>query len=48
MEFGTPLTQGTPQAIQQSPAVLEAVLFEQLSGANHAWTMAPGLLHAAY
>ncbi len=33
---------------QGLPAVLEAVLFEQLSGANHGWTMAPGLLHGAY
>jgi len=33
---------------QGLPAVLEAVLFEMLSGANHGWTMAPGLLHGAY
>ena len=30
------------------PAVLECVLFEWLAGANHGWTMAPGLLHGAY
>lgn len=33
---------------QGLPAVLEAVLFEMLSAANHGWTMAPGLLHGAY
>jgi len=33
---------------QGLPTVLEAVLYEMLSGANHAWTMAPGLLHGAY
>lgn len=33
---------------QGLPAVLEAVLFEMLSSANHGWTMAPGLLHGAY
>jgi alkylation response protein AidB-like acyl-CoA dehydrogenase len=33
---------------QGLPTVLEAVLFEMLSGANHGWTMAPGLLHGAY
>ena len=33
---------------QGLPAVLEAVLFEMLAGANHGWTMAPGLLHGAY
>jgi len=33
---------------QGLPAVLEAMLFEMLSGANHGWTMAPGLLHGAY
>jgi alkylation response protein AidB-like acyl-CoA dehydrogenase len=33
---------------QGLPAVLEAILFELLSGANHGWTMAPGLLHGAY
>jgi alkylation response protein AidB-like acyl-CoA dehydrogenase len=33
---------------QGLPRVLEAVLYEWLSAANHGWTMAPGLLHGAY
>ena len=33
---------------QGLPTVLEAVLYEMLSAANHGWTMAPGLLHGAY
>jgi alkylation response protein AidB-like acyl-CoA dehydrogenase len=33
---------------QGLPAVVEAVLHEQLNAANHGWTMAPGLLHGAY
>jgi len=33
---------------QGLPAVLDAVLYEMLSAANHGWTMAPGLLHGAY
>ena len=33
---------------QGLPAVLECVLYEWLDGANHGWTMAPGLLHGAY
>ena len=33
---------------QGLPAALEMVLYEWLSGANHGWTMAPGLLHGAY
>lgn len=33
---------------QGLPLVLEAVLYETLSAANHGWTMAPGLLHGAY
>ena len=33
---------------QGLPLVLEAMLYEMLSGANHGWTMAPGLLHGAY
>ncbi|MEY2953781.1 MAG: hypothetical protein RLZZ401_1868 [Pseudomonadota bacterium] len=33
---------------QGLPGVLEAVLYEWLSAANHGWTMAPGLLHGAY
>ena len=33
---------------QGLPLVLEFMLYEWLSGANHAWTMSPGLLHGAY
>ncbi len=33
---------------QGLPAVLDTVLYEWLSAANHGWTMAPGLLHGAY
>ncbi|MEJ8840300.1 acyl-CoA dehydrogenase family protein [Ramlibacter sp. AN1133] len=33
---------------QGLPWVLEGVLYEMLTGANHGWTMAPGLLHGAY
>ena len=33
---------------QGLPTVLECVLYEWLSAANHGWTMAPGLLHGAY
>ncbi|MDB5928917.1 MAG: uncharacterized protein JWR60_624 [Polaromonas sp.] len=33
---------------QGLPAVLQAMLYEMLSAANHGWTMAPGLLHGAY
>jgi alkylation response protein AidB-like acyl-CoA dehydrogenase len=33
---------------QGLPGVMEAVLYEMLSAANHGWTMAPGLLHGAY
>jgi len=33
---------------QGLPTVLEMVLYEWLSAANHGWTMAPGLLHGAY
>ena len=33
---------------QGLPVILEAVLYEMLSSANHGWTMAPGLLHGAY
>ena len=33
---------------QGLPAVLECVLYEWLDGANHGFTMAPGLLHGAY
>ncbi len=33
---------------QGLPSVLEIMLYEMLSAANHGWTMAPGLLHGAY
>ena len=33
---------------QGLPLLLEALLYEMLSAANHGWTMAPGLLHGAY
>jgi alkylation response protein AidB-like acyl-CoA dehydrogenase len=33
---------------QALPSILEFILYEWLSAANHGWTMAPGLLHGAY
>lgn len=42
------LSSATQDGGQGLPSVLEAVLYEWLSAANHAWTMAPGLLHGAY
>jgi alkylation response protein AidB-like acyl-CoA dehydrogenase len=46
---GWPALAAAPQDGGQGlPAVLEAMLFEMLSAANHAWTMAPDLLHGAY
>jgi alkylation response protein AidB-like acyl-CoA dehydrogenase len=33
---------------QGLPCVLDAALYEMLSGANHGWTMAPALLHGSY
>ncbi|BEV17318.1 acyl-CoA dehydrogenase family protein [Herbaspirillum sp. DW155] len=33
---------------QGLPHVLDCVLYEMLSAANHGWTMYPGLLHGAY
>ena len=42
------LTTATEDGGQALPAVLESVLYEWLSAANLAWTMAPGLLHGAY
>jgi len=42
------LASATEDGGQGLPAVLEAVLYEMLSAANHGWTMAPGLLHGAY
>ncbi len=42
------LSAATEHGGQGLPAVLECVLYEWLSAANHGWTMAPGLLHGAY
>ncbi len=42
------LSTATDDGGQALPAVLESVLYEWLSAANHGWTMAPGLLHGAY
>ena len=42
------LSAATEDGGQGLPAVLDAVLFEWLSAANHGLTMAPGLLHGAY
>src|SRR3989344_6067523 len=48
-EAGCPSLSCAPEGGGQGlPAVLECVLFEWLAGANHGWTMAPGLLHGAY
>ena len=39
----------TPEAGGQGlPQLLNMALFEMLAGANHGWTMYPGLLHGAY
>ena len=46
---GWPALSGDPEDGGQGlPIVLEMVLYEWLSAANHGWTMAPGLLHGAY
>ena len=46
---GWPALSSAPEDGGQGlPALLEAVLYEMLSAANHGWTMAPGLLHGAY
>jgi alkylation response protein AidB-like acyl-CoA dehydrogenase len=42
------LSCATEDGGQGLPWVLEGVLYEWLSAANHGWTMAPGLLHGAY
>ena len=42
------LSAATEDGGQGLPAVLEQVLYEMLSAANHGWTMAPGILHGAY
>jgi alkylation response protein AidB-like acyl-CoA dehydrogenase len=48
-EGGWPALSAAPEDGGQGlPGVLEAILFEWLSGANHGLTMAPGLLHGAY
>lgn len=49
VDGGWPALAAAPEDGGQGlPAVLEAVLFEWLSAANHGLTMAPGLLHGAY
>jgi alkylation response protein AidB-like acyl-CoA dehydrogenase len=49
VEAGWPsLACATGDGGQGLPWVLEGITYEWLSGANHAWTMAPGLLHGAY
>ena len=48
-QAGWPALSAAPEDGGQGlPAVLEAMLYEWLSAANHGWTMAPGLLHGAY
>lgn len=42
------LSTATEDGGQGLPSVLEIMLYEMLSAANHGWTMAPGLLHGAY
>lgn len=42
------LSAATEDGGQGLPAVLECVLYEWMSAANHGLTMAPGLLHGAY
>lgn len=42
------LTADTEDGGQGLPGLLDGVLYEWLSAANHGWTMAPGLLHGAY
>ncbi len=42
------LAAATEDGGQGLPSVLEVMLYEMLCGANHGWTMAPGLLHGAY
>jgi alkylation response protein AidB-like acyl-CoA dehydrogenase len=49
VEGGWPALACAPEAGGQGlPQLLNAALYEMLSGANHAWTMYPGLLHGAY
>ncbi len=48
-QAGWPALSAAPEHGGQGlPVVLEAILYEMLSAANHGWTMAPGLLHGAY
>ncbi len=48
-QSGWPALAASPEDGGQGlPSVLEAMLYEMLSAANHGWTMAPGLLHGAY
>ncbi len=48
-QAGWPALSASPDDGGQGlPSVLEAMLYEMLSAANHGWTMAPGLLHGAY
>lgn len=48
-QAGWPSLSSAPEHGGQGlPTVLEAMLYEMLSAANHGWTMAPGLLHGAY
>ncbi len=48
-QAGWPALASAPEDGGQGlPAIMEAVLYEMLSAANHGWTMAPGLLHGAY
>ncbi len=48
-QAGWPALSARPEDGGQGlPSVLEAMLYEMLSAANHGWTMAPGLLHGAY
>ena len=48
-QAGWPALSAAPEDGGQGlPSVLEIMLYEMLSAANHGWTMAPGLLHGAY
>ena len=48
-QAGWPALSARPEDGGQGlPSVLEAMLYEMLSGANHGWTMGPGILHGAY
>lgn len=48
-QAGWPALAAAPEDGGQGlPRLLEIVLYEWLHAANHAWTMAPGLIHGAY